>query len=57
MAERTLDEEIALTKLRGLLRPWIVTEPLNLLPDTELLVFICSENNRDLEHLPGKRLP
>jgi hypothetical protein len=28
----------------------------HLLPDTELLEFICNENNRDLEHLPGKAL-
>ena len=26
---------------------------LTLLPDTELLEFICNENNRDLDHLPG----
>ena len=29
---------------------------LTLLTDTELLEFICNENNRDLEHLPGKPL-
>jgi len=26
-----------------------------LLPDTELMEFICNENNRDLEHLPGRQ--
>jgi hypothetical protein len=33
-----------------------VKQDLTLLPDTELLEFICNENNRDLEHLPGKSL-
>ena len=26
----------------------------HLLPDTELLEFICNENNRDVPHLPGQ---
>jgi len=26
----------------------------HLLTNTELLEFICNENNRDVEHLPGK---
>jgi hypothetical protein len=35
-------------------KPWNVTMPLVLLPDTELLEYICNENNKDLEHLVGK---
>jgi hypothetical protein len=31
-----------------------VTESPHLVPDTERLEFICHENNRDLEHLPGQ---
>jgi hypothetical protein len=31
-----------------------VKQDLTLLTDTELLEFICNENNRDLQHLPGK---
>jgi hypothetical protein len=34
-------------------RPWTVTQQATLLPDTELLEFICNENNKDLQHLPG----
>jgi len=26
----------------------------HLRPDIELMEFICNENNRDVEHLPGK---
>jgi hypothetical protein len=44
----TIDDPKAYTK------PWTVTLPYTLLPDTELLEYICSENNKDLEHLVGK---
>jgi hypothetical protein len=44
----TIDDPKAYTK------PWTVTEPLNLLTGTELMEFVCNENNRDLEHLPGR---
>ena len=43
----TIDDAKAYTK------PWTVTETVHLLPDTELLEFICNENNRDVGHLPG----
>ncbi|MBV9508619.1 MAG: hypothetical protein JO323_26840 [Acidobacteriia bacterium] len=35
-------------------KPWSVKVAYNLLPDTDLLEYICSENNKDLEHLVGK---
>jgi hypothetical protein len=35
-------------------KPWNVKMGLDLLPDTELLEYICSENNKDLQHLVGK---
>jgi len=35
-------------------RPWSVTLPYELLPDTELLEYICTENEKDLRHLVGK---
>ena len=44
----TIDDSKAFTK------SWDVTEGVHLLPETELLEFICNENNRDVEHLPGK---
>lgn len=45
--EVTIDDPKAYTA------PWTVTEVMDLLPDTDLLEFICNENNRDLPHLPG----
>jgi hypothetical protein len=44
----TIDDPKAYTK------PWTVKEEVHLLPDTELLEFICNENNRDVNHLPGQ---
>ena len=46
----TIDDPTAYT------RPWTVREELHFLADTEPMEFICNENNRDLEHLPGKPL-
>src|SRR6266699_5052388 len=43
----TIDDPKAYTK------PWTVTEEVHLLPNTELMEYICKENNRDIEHLPG----
>jgi hypothetical protein len=31
-------------------RPWTISVDVNLVPDTELLEFICNENERDLQH-------
>jgi len=44
----TIDDPKAYTK------PWTITMQLNLLADTELLEYICGENNKDLDHLVGK---
>src|SRR5213075_82861 len=51
-----MDLEITIDDPGAYTRPWTVKQDLTLLPDTELLEFICNENNRDLEHLPGKPL-
>lgn len=44
----TIDDPKAYTK------PWTVTEEMKLLPDTDLLEFVCNENNRDLPHLVNR---
>ena len=38
-------------------KPWTVTQPTVLFPDTDLLEHVCNENNKDLEHLSGKNKP
>jgi hypothetical protein len=44
----TIDDPKAYTK------PWTVTEQARLRTDTELLEYICNENNVDLQHLNSK---
>jgi hypothetical protein len=46
--ELTIDDPKAYTK------PWTVKEDLRLIPDTELLEYVCNENNKDYEHLVGQ---
>jgi hypothetical protein len=42
----TIDDPEAYT------RPWTVTLPLVFVPDTEILEYICNENNKYFEILP-----
>ena len=34
-------------------KPWSFKEEFHLTPDTELLEYVCNENERDIKHLPG----
>lgn len=49
-----MDLVITIDDPKAYTRPWTVTQPVHLLPDTELFEFICNENNRDIPHLPGQ---
>lgn len=49
-----LDIEITVDDPKTFLHPFTITEHEHLLPDTTLLEFICSENNKDLKHLVGE---
>ena len=49
-----MDLEITINDPKAYTKPWTVHQDVHLLPDTELLEFICNENNRDVQHLPGK---
>ncbi|MEP7353307.1 MAG: hypothetical protein ABI824_08785 [Acidobacteriota bacterium] len=46
--ETTIDDPGAYSK------PWTVRYNLTLMPDTELIEYVCTENNKDVEHLVGK---
>jgi hypothetical protein len=48
-----MDIQITIDDPKAYTKPWTVTEEVHLLPNTELMEYICNENNRDLEHLPG----
>ena len=45
----TIDDPKTYTK------PWTVDENAVLLPDTDLLEYVCSENNKDIPHLVGNK--
>jgi hypothetical protein len=46
--------EITINDPKAYTRPWNVTFPILLQPDTEILEYICSENEKDVPHLVGK---
>jgi hypothetical protein len=49
-----MDLEVTVDDPKAYAKPWTVKLAFRLLADTELLEYICSENNKDLEHLVGK---
>jgi len=50
----TLEIEITVDDPKTFTKPWTVKLNQSLMPDTELIEFICDENNRSLSHLVGK---
>src|SRR5881628_3322912 len=46
-----MDIQITIDDPKAYTKPWTITEQAHLMPDTELMEFICNENNLDLEHL------
>jgi len=50
-----MDIQVTIDDPKAYTRPWTVTEPAKLSAAVELMEFICNENNRDLEHLPGRQ--
>jgi len=50
----TLEIEIAVDDPKTFTKPWTVKLNQRLMPDTELIEFVCGENNRSLPHLVGK---
>jgi len=49
-----MDLEITLADARAYTRPWSITLHPQLMLDTEILEFVCAENNRGMEHMIGK---
>jgi hypothetical protein len=49
-----LDIDITVDDPKSYTKPWTVKIPFQWLPDTELLEYVCNENNKDVEHLVGK---
>ena len=50
----TLEIEITVDDPRTFTKPWTVKLTQRLMPNTQLIEFVCAENNRSLPHLVGK---
>jgi hypothetical protein len=50
----TLEIELRIDDPKAYTKPWTVKVTQLLVPDTELLDYICLENEKDLSHLAGK---
>src|SRR5262249_13351582 len=50
----TLEMEIAINDPKTFTKPWTVKLNQRLMPETELIEFICAENNTSVSHLVGK---
>lgn len=49
-----MDFEVTFDDPQAYARPWTVKNSINLVPDTELLEYVCAENERDRAHLVGR---
>jgi hypothetical protein len=50
----TLEIELRIDDPKAYTKPWTIKVTQVLVPDTELLDYICLENEKDLKHLVGK---
>ena len=46
-----MDLEITIDDPKSFTRPWTAKEKLHIVPNTELMEFICLENEQDLKHI------
>jgi hypothetical protein len=49
-----MDIQITIDDPKAYRKPWTITENPHLLVDTELIEYVCEENNRDAQHIVGK---
>ncbi len=49
-----IDYAVTIDDPKAYTRPWTVSYRIQLMPDTELLEYLCTQNNKDLQHLVGK---
>jgi hypothetical protein len=48
-----IDLQLTIDDPKAYIKPWTVAESLKFWPDTELLEYVCNENEQDRKHLPG----
>jgi hypothetical protein len=49
-----MEMEVTIDDPKAYTRPWVATLPTQLDADTELLEYVCNENEKDLKHMVGK---
>ena len=49
-----LEMEITIDDPEAYTEPWTIVHELNLLPDTDLLEYVCNENEKDAQHILGQ---
>jgi hypothetical protein len=49
-----IDFQMTIDDPRAYTKPWTVNLKFNLNPDTELIEYVCDENEKDVSHLVGK---
>jgi hypothetical protein len=49
-----MDLEIQMTDTKAYTKPWKISLHLKLMPDSEVMEYVCIENNRGMEHMVGK---
>ena len=49
-----MDVELTIDDPKAYTKPWTVTIPMELMPDTEILEYVCAENEKDSPHMVGK---
>ena len=49
-----MDVELTIDDPKAYTKPWTVTIPMELMPDTEILEYVCAENEKDGSHMVGK---
>jgi len=49
-----IDLQMTIDDPKAYVKPWTVNVPLQAAPDSELIEYVCDENERDLKHLVGK---
>ena len=50
----TLEIEITIDDPKAYTKPWTIKVTQIIAPDTELLDYICLENEKDVRHLPSQ---
>jgi hypothetical protein len=49
-----MDLSVTIDDPKAYARPWTIAATINMVPDTELLEYVCAENEKDAAHLVGR---